>query len=87
MTEYLERPIAERYETEPPRYGMCSDGYTKRRGAPTSWMVRIEGDNIWRRLMCWQFSNAGTLFVRVKGRPFIVREHQLPESSKAKGSV
>ena len=34
-------------------------------------MLRLEGEKRWRRLMCWQFSNAGTCFVRVKGQPFV----------------
>lgn len=76
---YLNRKIVERRETPCPCYGMTVGGYTLRSGAPTSTMIRIEGEKRWRRLMVWQFSNAGTLFVRYKGRALIVREYDLPE--------
>jgi hypothetical protein len=33
--------------------------------------------------MVWQFSNAGTCFVRVKGVPLVVHEYELPEPSPA----
>jgi len=79
MTHYLEERIAESRETTVPRYGIGADGYSLRSGAPTRLMVRIEGDRRWRRLMCWQFSNAGTLFIRVGGRSLIVRESDVPE--------
>ena len=59
-----------------------ADGFTVRSGAPTSWLIRLDGEARWRRLMIWQFSNAGTLFVRIKGRALIVREHELPTKDK-----
>lgn len=77
----LETKIAEVRETETPRYGIAASGYTVRSGAPTSKMIRLENETRWRRLMCWQFSNAGTLFVRVNGAPLVVREHDVPEPS------
>ena len=70
---YLTTPIAERRQVEAPRYGMTREGYTKRSGAPTSTMIRLEGEKRWRRVMVWQFSNAGTCFVRVRGQNLIVR--------------
>jgi aminoglycoside phosphotransferase (APT) family kinase protein len=76
MTIEIER--AKRMDP-PSIYGMCADGYTKRSGAPTSLMVQLKGETIWRRLMVWQFSNAGTLFVRIKGECVTVHEHQIPE--------
>lgn len=79
--EYLETRIVERYQTYTPRYGLTADGYTRRSGASTSWMIRLEGETRFRRLMIWCFSNAGTCFVRVKGRALIVHEHDLPEPS------
>lgn len=75
---YLTTKIVESKRTEIPRYGMNRDGYTSRRGAPTSLMVRLEGEKRFRRLMVWQFSNAGTAFVRRKGEPYIVRDCDLP---------
>lgn len=77
MVEYLETPIADKRRTDTPRYGMAADGYTLRSGAPTQWLVRLDGEKRWRRLMCWQFSNAGTCFVRIGGKCLIVRN--LPE--------
>jgi len=77
--QYLEKPIAQRkYQPAPLYSGMTVDGYTKRSGAPSAWMIRIRGEKRWRRLMIWQFSNAGTCFVRILGECLIVREYDLP---------
>lgn len=81
MAEYLKTRIVEskvKYPT--PGAGMAADGYTKRSGAPSHLMIRLEGENRWRRLMCWQFSNAGTSFVRIKGKELIVND--VPEPTK-----
>jgi hypothetical protein len=84
VVEYLETRIVERYQTpETLRYGMTALGYTKRSGAPTSWMIRLEGEKRFRRLMVWQFSNVGTCFVNVNGAPLVVHEYELPEPSPA----
>ena len=80
MAEYLTTKIEAIKTTKTPRYGMTADGYTVRSGAPTSKLIRLEGDKRWRRLMCWQFSNCGTLFVRVNGQPLIVNEFDLPNA-------
>lgn len=80
LPTYLDRSIAEARRTTIPHYGLTVDGYTVRSGAPTSRMIRLEGETRWRRLMIWCFSNVGTLFVRIKGEPRIVREFDLPES-------
>jgi hypothetical protein len=79
MVEYLKTPIVESRRTETPRYGIAADGYTLRSGAPTSLMVRLDGETRFRRLMVWQFSNAGTAFVRIKGTPYVVNEYDIPE--------
>ena len=76
--EYLQAPIVAVKLTATPRYGIAADGYTIRSGAPTNKLIQLQGDSRWRRLMVWQFSNAGTLFVRVKGVPLIVNEYSLP---------
>lgn len=55
-----------------PSYGRTSSGYTKRSGAPTSVLVRLKGEKKFRRAMVWQFSNAGTTFVNIKGQPHVV---------------
>ena len=78
--QYLETRIAESRRTDTPRYGMAADGYTVRSGAPTSYMIRLSGEKRWRRLMCWQFSNCGTLFVRMRGVCYVVRDHDVPEN-------
>lgn len=79
MSTYLTTPIVEvRYDPPPPGTGMTREGYTKRSGAPTSRMIRLQGERRWRRLMVWQFSNMGTLFVRLDGKPHVVREEDLP---------
>ena len=61
-----------------PYAGMTRMGYTKRLGAPSSLMIRLDGEKRWHRLMVWQFSNAGTCFVRVKGTPLVVPDHAIP---------
>lgn len=77
---YLTTPIEE-VRHDPPRRGsgMTREGYTKRSGAPTSRMIRLQGEKIWRRLMVWQFSNLGTLFVNIGGKPHVVREEMIPQ--------
>lgn len=79
MSEYLTTKIEAARQTNTPRWGMTVDGYTQRSGAPTSLMIRLAGETRWRRLMAWQFSNAGTLFVRIRGDEFIVNEYDIPE--------
>lgn len=69
---YLTTPIAEKKTTARPSYGMARSGYTLRSGAPTSIMIKLEGETRWRRVMVWQFSNAGTAFVRICGVPHVI---------------
>ena len=76
-TQYLEIPIAETIQTETPHYGMARDGYTYLSGAPTSTMIRLKGERIWRRLMVWCFSNTQTLFIRKGEECLIVLGHDL----------
>ena len=51
---------------------MTSEGYTKRTGCPTNFMVQIQGSNRWYRVMNYCVSNSGTLFIKTKGNPFLV---------------
>ncbi len=51
---------------------MTVDGYTKKIGAPTNKMVKIEGSNRWYRVMQYCASNSGTLFIKTKDNPFLV---------------
>ena len=76
---HLTTKIEAARRTRTPPWGMTALGYTKRSGAPTSYLIRLAGETRWRRLMCWCFSNNGTLFVRVKGEPHIVNEYDIPE--------
>jgi len=78
MAKYLQQRIAAMKRTKTPNYGIAVAGYTTRSGAPTSRMIRLDGESRWRRLMCWQFSNNGTLFVKIKGENLIVNEYDLP---------
>lgn len=78
MSMNLTKKIVAKKSTNTPRHGMTRDGYTKRSGAPTHLMIQLEGEKIWRRLMCWQFSNCGTLFVKIKKEYLIVDEFALP---------
>lgn len=80
--KYLETKIEEERKTDFPKYGVTKDGYTVQSGGPTSSLIRLAGEKRWRRLMYWQFSNAVTLFVRVKGEPYIVAGHQLPKEEE-----
>ena len=83
---YLTTPIVEvRHDPPPHGSGMTREGYTKRSGAPTSSMIRLQGEKRWRRLMVWQFSNLGTLFVRLNGVPHVVREEMLPTEGAVSG--
>jgi hypothetical protein len=45
-------------------------------------MIRLEGENRWRRVYCWQFSNAATLFIRVNDQPIVVKDHELIEAKR-----
>ena len=56
----------------PPRPRLTALGYTVRAGSPTVYMARLEGERIFRRVYAWQFSNAGALFVRIKGQPHVL---------------
>ena len=75
--QYLEKKIVAVKHTDVPRYGVTVFGYSVNSGAPTLMMIRLEGEKIWRRIMCWNFSNVSTFFVRINGQPFIVRAYDL----------
>lgn len=84
--KYLEVKVAEAKRTNTPLYGMAADGYTKKSGAPTSYMIRLEGEKIWRRIMVYQISNVGSLFVKIKGEVLYIRNEfeiqELAEKNK-----
>ncbi len=83
--KYLTTKIVDVRRTEIPRYGMTRAGYTKLSGAPTSYMIRLEGEARFRRVMCWCFSNSGTLFVRVKGECLITHAIDFPQPTQPSG--
>ena len=58
---------------------MTRAGYTKRSGAPTNYMIQLEGKgNRWYRVMNYCISNSGTLFVSTKENSFLhVKEWEL----------
>jgi hypothetical protein len=70
--------VASKHVATTPGAGMTRDGYTKRSGAPTGTMIKLEGEKIWRRVMVWCWSNSGTCFVKIKGECLIVREYEIP---------
>ena len=51
---------------------MTRDGYTKRTGCPTNFMIQLQGSNRWYRVMNYCTSNSGTLFVKTKDNSFLV---------------
>lgn len=57
------------------RQYMTVDGYTKRSGCPTDYMVQIEGSKRWYRVMNYCTSNSGTLFIKTKQNPFLIVEY------------
>ena len=61
---------------------MTVDGYTKRSGCPTNLMVQLAGSNRWYRVMFYQISNSGTLFVKTKDNPFLVVRSEDTEGGK-----
>lgn len=80
--KYLATPIVASKQTATPRYGMTAMGYSVRSGAPTSYMILLEGEKRWRRVMVLCFSNCGSLFVRVAGqRLFIQNEWDIQEKA------
>ena len=54
------------------------DGYTKLKGAPTKYMVKLNNRKQWYRVMTFCVSNSGTLFVKTKSNPFlVVKDYEL----------
>jgi hypothetical protein len=55
------------------RQGITEEGYTTNAGAPTRYMLQIDGKQMWHRVYVWQISNNGTAFVRLRGRRYVIR--------------
>ena len=48
---------------------MTHEGYTKKSGAPSEYMVKLQGTRqTWRRVYCIQRSNTATYYVNVNGQ-------------------
>ena len=48
---------------------MTTEGYTKTSGAPTEYMVKLQGTRqTWRRVYCICRSNTATYYVKVDGK-------------------
>lgn len=71
--------ITETKRTTVPRWGIGADGYTRKTGAPTATMVKLEGEKRWRRLKIYQFSNASSLFLTINGKDHFVQPYDIPE--------
>ena len=80
--KYLEKRIDRKRVDIPTNRRLTAEGYTPRSGSPSDWKIKLEGENRWRRVYCWQFSNAGTLFIRVNEQPIVVRDYQLFEAKR-----
>lgn len=79
---YLEKRIDRKRVDIPANRRLTAEGYTPRSGSPSDWMILLEGENRWRRVYCWQFSNCGTLFIRVNDQPIVVRDYELIEAKR-----
>ncbi len=56
--------------------GLTAKGYTTDAGAPTRYVLQIDGEQMWHRVYVWQISNNGTAFVRLRGQRYVIRnEH------------
>jgi len=56
---------------------MTVSGYTRSKGAPTDYMVRVKGSNRFLRVYNYCTSNSGTLFVYFNNTNQIVRDYDL----------
>jgi hypothetical protein len=55
-----------------PPYGQGEDGYGNKISMP--YLVRLDGKGPWRRVYCVCFSNAGSLYIIVKGEKYFFRQ-------------
>ena len=67
ITERKESPFTGNF-----RNYLTVEGYTKRSGAPTDYMVKIEGSNRWYRVMAFCQSNTVSRFIKTKENPFLI---------------
>ncbi len=64
------------------RKGMTAEGYTTYAGAPSSYMLQVNGR--WLRVYIIQISNAGSAFVRLQGQRYFVRN--MPDVTVSEGN-
>lgn len=68
---YLDRPYEKKQSMLPwQRAGLqqTASGYGKR--LTSSYMLRIQGERVWRRIYVVCYSNAGSAYVVIKGQTF-----------------
>ncbi len=83
----MEKKMVERYATVVEtktvpfegnhRNYMTAAGYTKSKGCPTDYMVRVKGSGRLLRVYNYCTSNSGTLFVYFNGGSQIVNDYDL----------
>ena len=83
---YLDADMVEGIRvTDIPRWGIGADGYTLKEGAPTGVMIRVKRElfpgvrDVWRRVRFFQWSNAPTVFVDIKGERYVVLSTEFAE--------
>lgn len=62
--------------TDQPQPQLTVDGYTKRSGSPTEYMVRLPWQTKWRRVYVLCFSNASSLIVKIGGETFFIENDE-----------
>lgn len=85
MVTHLTGTVAEVRRTDRPYWGWTVEGYTCKQGGPTEYLIRLEGEKNFRRVMVYLFSNAGSAFVRIGGKAHFLtpdQEHQIDELKK-----
>ena len=48
---------------------LTQDGYTRKRGCPTDFKVKVQGSNRWYRVYQYCISNSGIFFIKQKENP------------------
>lgn len=73
MVKYAEDHFdyIESKQDDHPTYGQQSDGYGRK--ISTRYLVRLNRCGPWRRVYCVCFSNAGSMYILVKGEMYMFR--------------
>ena len=70
--------IAAAKRTDTPAYGQPVSGYGKR--IPTRYMIKLEGSDVWRRVYCVIYGNAGSLYVGSWNEMLWINDWELEEA-------